>query len=86
MTNKRLNTVRWISRELCLKVFHQRYDIIMNVLEEVSEDMSLDEKHTIIANGLLQRFSRKEIVATACLFIEIFGITGPLSGIYKAQE
>ena len=44
MTIKRLNTVRWISRELCLKVFHQRYDIIMNVLEEVSGDMSLDEK------------------------------------------
>ena len=79
MTIKRLNTVRWILRELCLKVFHQRYDIIMNVLEEVSEDMSLDEKHRIIANGLLQKFSRKEIVATACLFNEIFGITGPLS-------
>ena len=44
----------------------------MKVLEEVSEDMSLDEEHRIIAEGFLQKFSRKEIVATACLFNEIF--------------
>ena len=63
---KLLNTVRWISRELCLKTFDQRYDII--VLEEVTEDMHLDEKHRVIAEDLHETFSRKEIIATACLF------------------
>ena len=30
---KRLNTVRWSSRELCLKILHERYDEIIEVLK-----------------------------------------------------
>ncbi|CAB4036170.1 zinc finger MYM-type 1-like [Paramuricea clavata] len=34
---KRLNTVRWHSRELCLKVLLPRYDCILSVLETVGQ-------------------------------------------------
>ena len=79
LTVKRLNTVRWSSREICLHIFDKGYDVIMKVLKDVSEDSAIDEKHQSIANCIFDNFSCKEFVATALLFIEIFGITGPLS-------
>ena len=86
LTVKRLNTVRWSSREICLDTFNKRYDVIMKVLKDVSEDSAIDEKHQSIANGLFDNFSCKEFVATALLFIEIFGITGPLSRCLQSKR
>ena len=40
---KRLNTVRWHSRESCLKVLLSRYDCILSVLDTVALDFSIDE-------------------------------------------
>ena len=79
ITVKRINTVRWSSRELCLKVFDKRYDTLMGVLQKVIDDTSLENKQRAVATGLRQSFLRKNIVATACLFKEIFIITGPLN-------
>ena len=86
LTVKRLNTVRWSSREICLDIFNKRYDVIMKVLKDVSEDSAIDEKHQSIANGLFDNFSFKEFVATALLFIEIFVITGPLSRYLQSKR
>ena len=79
ITVKRINTVRWSSRELCLKVFDKRYDTLMGVLQKVIDDTSLENKQRAVATGLRQSFLRKNIVTTACLFKEIFIITGPMN-------
>ena len=76
---KRLNTVRWNSRELCLKVFLQRYDPLMRVLQNSDSNNSIDSKKRAISKGLNGAFLRKDIIATAILFKEIFVITGPLN-------
>ena len=76
---KRINTVRWSSREFSLKAFLQRYDSIMHVLETVSTDTSFDGNQRSTSAGLLECFQTKQFVATAYLFREIFAITGPLS-------
>ena len=54
-------------------------DILLQVLEKVIADKSLEDKQRAVAVGLRQSFLKKEIVATACFFKEIFGITGPLN-------
>ena len=79
LTLKRVNTVRWHSREFCLKVFLERYNYIIQVLENVVTSTSFDENQRLIAEGLLTSFLSKQILATACLFREIFAVTGPLS-------
>ena len=79
LTLKRVNTVRWHSREFCLKVFLERYSCIIQVLENVVTGTSFDENQRLTAEGLLTSFQLKQIVATAYLFREIFAITGPLS-------
>ncbi len=76
---KRINTVRWSSREFCLKAFLQRYDSIMCVLETVSADTSFEGNQRSTSAGLMECFQTKQFVATAYLFREIFAITGPLS-------
>ena len=81
LTLKRANTVRWHSREFCLKVFFERYNCIIQVLENVVTGTSFDENQRLTAEGLLTSFQSKQILATACLFREIFAITGPLSRI-----
>ena len=43
----------------------------------VSDDRDLEDKQRSVATGLRRSFLRKEIVATAILFKEIFAITGP---------
>ena len=83
---KRLNTVRWSSRELCLNVFHQRYDILMRVLQNVIEDTTLNNKQRAVATGLRQSFLKKDIIATAYLFKEIFSITGPLNRYLQSTK
>ena len=47
LTVKRLNTVRWSSREICLDIFNKRY-VIMKVLKDVSEDSALQLMKSII--------------------------------------
>ena len=42
-------------------------------------DPSFEEKQHSTAEGLLTSFHSRQITATACLFREIFAITGPLS-------
>ncbi len=75
---KRHNTVRWHSREFCLKVFLSRYDCILSVLETVASDVSFDGNPQKTSAGLTQ-IQTKQFLATAYLFREIFASTGPLS-------
>ena len=53
LSTKRLNTVRWSSRETCLKVFCSRYDPIMQVLQEIQNDPSFQDNKRACANGLI---------------------------------
>ncbi|CAB4034460.1 zinc finger MYM-type 1-like [Paramuricea clavata] len=76
---KRLNTVRWHSRELCLKVLLSRYDCILSVLETVALDSLIDGNPRKTSIGLLKQIQTKQFLATAYLFREIFASTGPLS-------
>ena len=76
---KRLNTVRWNAREMCLRTFLDRYESILEALDIVHTDMSFDIKHRSEAAGLLISIQTKQFLATALLFSEIFAITGPLS-------
>ena len=76
---KRLNTVRWHSREFGLKVFLSRYDCILSVLETVALDVSFDGNPRKTSAGLLTQIQTKQFLATAYLFREIFASTGPLS-------
>ena len=76
---KRLNTVRWNSREFCLKVLLSRYECILSVLETVSSDISFEGNPRNTAAGLLTQLQTKQFLATAYLFREIFAATGPLS-------
>ena len=76
---KRVNTVRWNSREYSLKVFLLRYDCVKKVLEDVVAETSFSQMQRATAEGLLESFEKKQILATAYLFREIFVITGPLS-------
>ena len=76
---KRLNTVRWHSRESCLKVLLSRYDCILSVLDTVALDFSIDGNPRKTSAGLLTQIQTKQFLATAYLFREIFASTGPLS-------
>ncbi|CAB4001481.1 H(+) Cl(-) exchange transporter 3 [Paramuricea clavata] len=76
---KRLNTVLWHSRELCLKVLLSRYDCILSVLETVALDSLIDGNPRKTSIGLLKQIQTKQFLATAYLFREIFASTGPLS-------
>ena len=80
LTLKRVNTVRWNSREYSLKVFLLRYDCVKKVLGDVVlEATSFSSMQRATAKGLLESFEKEQIMATAYLFREIFVITGPLS-------
>lgn len=83
---KRLNTVRWSSRELCLKVLLHRYESIIETLSQISESCVFDEHQRAIANGLLSAFSTKQTILTACLFREVFAVTGPLSRYLQSEN
>ena len=76
---KRLNTVRWNAREMCLWTLLDRYESILEALDIVHTDTSFDTKHRSEAAGLLISIQTKQFLATALLFSEIFAITGPLS-------
>ena len=79
MSLKRINTVRWSSRERSLRVFLQRFQSIQRALTQIASDTSFENNQRDVANGLLETFNKKDILATACLFREIFSVTGPLS-------
>ena len=51
---KRINTVRWSSRELALEVFLDRYESVEEALEAVANDISLDADKRTKAAGLLE--------------------------------
>ncbi|CAB4035356.1 zinc finger MYM-type 1-like, partial [Paramuricea clavata] len=74
---KRLNTVRWHSRDL--KVLLSRYDCILSVLETVALDSLIDGNPRKTSIGLLKQIQTKQFLATAYLFREIFASAGPLS-------
>ncbi|CAB4011234.1 zinc finger MYM-type 1-like [Paramuricea clavata] len=78
---KRLNTVRWHSLELCLKVLLSRYDCILSILETVALDSLIDGTHEkrTLAYCRQKQIQTKQFLATAYLFREIFASTGPLS-------
>eukprot|EP00731_Ephydatia_muelleri_P009420 Em0005g6a len=76
---KRLNTVRWSAREMCLSTFLERYECILLTLNQIQTDVSFDLKHRSEAAGLLSSIQTREFLATAFLFQEIFAKTGPLS-------
>ena len=83
---KRLNTVRWFSRELCLKTFLERFECVLEALNRIQADVSFESKLRSDAAGLLSSIQTKQFLATAFLFREVFALTGPLSrylqGIY----
>ena len=64
---KRLNTVRWHSREFCLKVLLSRYDCILSVLETVALETSFDRNQRNMSAGLLTQIQTKQFLATAYL-------------------
>eukprot|EP00731_Ephydatia_muelleri_P004175 Em0002g351a len=76
---KRLNTVRWSAREMCLSTFLERYECILLTLNQIQTEVSFDLKHRSEAAGLLSSIQTREFLATAFLFQEIFAKTGPLS-------
>ena len=76
---KRLNTVRWSAREKCLSTFPERYECILQTLDQIQTELSFDLKHQSEAAGLLSSFQTREFMATAFLFKEVFAKTGPLS-------
>ena len=76
---KRINTVRWSSREFSLKVFFLRYDCIMKILKKVEEDQSNSAHARATAEAIRLSFETKQVLATAYLFRNVFAITGPLS-------
>ena len=76
---KRLNTVRWSARVFGLNTFFARFEYTAKVLKKFAADPSFEERQRLIAEGLLASFQSRQITATACLFREIFAITGPLS-------
>ena len=83
---KRLNTVRWSSREACLTVFLHRYTSILETLENVSGSDHFEGKARSDAAGLLSSVTSMQFLATACLFQEIFALTGPLSRYLQGVE
>ena len=83
---KRINTVRWNSREFGLRAFIDRNDSVTSVLEEISGNNSFKSETRATATGLLDAFQTKQFIATAYLFREIFAIIGPLSRQLQAIE
>jgi hypothetical protein len=83
---KRLNTVRWSSREACLTVFLHRYTSILETLENVSGSDHFEGKARSDAAGLLSSVTSMQFLATACLFQEIFALTGHLSRYLQGVE
>ena len=83
---KRINTVCWSSCEHSLHVFLSRIDSIGRVLTKVATNVTLDSNQRDTANGLIDAFKKKEIIATALLFREIFSVTGPLSRYLQSVD
>ena len=83
---KRINTVRWNSRELSLDVFLQMYDCTGETLQKAANDTSLERDYRSRASGLLENIVTKQFVATALLFKEIFQFTGPLSRYLQSVD
>lgn len=76
---KRLNTVRWNSREMCIRTFVERHKCIILTLEMIQNDSTFDNKQRSEAAGLLISINTKQFLATLFLFHEIFTRTGPLN-------
>lgn len=83
---KRLNTVRWQSRENCLNVLLERYDCVIQTLQQIVTGTSFNYKQRAEASGLLCSMQTKQFLATAYLFKRIFEVTGPLSRYLQAVD
>ena len=76
---KRINTVRWSAREYCLDMFLKRYETVIQTVNTVASDKKFDAEKRSLADGMRVSFMKKQFMATAYLFRDIFSITGPLS-------
>ena len=63
---------------MCLSPFLERYECILQTLDQIQTELSFDLKHRSKAAGLLSSIQTREFMATA-LFKEVFAKTGPLS-------
>ena len=61
-------------------------DGLMDVLQEIQNNPSFEDNKRACANGIHQSFESKEIVATGCIFQEIFAITGSLSAYLQSTD
>ena len=83
---KRINTVRWNSREFSLDLFLEQYGATLDALEQISTSRSFDADKRCIADCLLNAFVSKQFIATSILFREIFEMTGPLSRTLQSVD
>ena len=58
----------------------------MNILECAGNDRSVDSTKIGKAIGVRKAFLRMDIIATGCLFKEIFSITGPLNKYLQSVQ
>ena len=63
---KRLNTVRWNSREMCIRTFVERHKYIILTLEMIQNDSTFDNKQRSEAAGLLVSINTKQFLAIPC--------------------
>ena len=56
------------------------------MLENATNNNSIDGKKRAVSNGLYETILRKDIIATAILFKEVFSITGPLNTYLQSVE
>ena len=68
---KRLKTVRWISRELCLKTLLERHDSVVLSLEKIKASSAFEVKLRGKVDGLLTSIQTRQFMATAFPFREV---------------
>ena len=76
---KRLNTVWWSSRELCLKTLLERQDSVVLSLKMIKASGAFEVQLRGKADGLLTSIQAGQLIPTDFLFREKFAVTGPLS-------
>ena len=64
---------------MSLSTFLERYECILQTLDQIQTELLFDLKHRLEAAGLLSSIQTREFMATAFLFREVFAKTGPLS-------
>ena len=64
---------------MSLSTFLERYECILQTLDQIQTELSFDLKHQSEAAGLLSSIQTRKFMVTAFLFKEVFAKTGPLS-------